>query len=48
MSRPAREIAKLFVEAVAAPDYEPEALAVLAAKKNLRLMKIAPGWTASS
>jgi len=39
----AREIAKLFVEAVAAPDYEPEALAVLAAKKNLRLMKIAPG-----
>ncbi len=39
----AREIAKLFVEAVAAPDYAPEALAVLAAKKNLRLMKVAPG-----
>ena len=39
----AREIAKLFVEAVAAPDYAPEALALLAAKKNLRLMKVAPG-----
>ncbi|HEY1218711.1 MAG: bifunctional phosphoribosylaminoimidazolecarboxamide formyltransferase/IMP cyclohydrolase [Bryobacteraceae bacterium] len=39
----AREIAKLFVEAVAAPDYAPEALAVLSPKKNLRLMKVAPG-----
>jgi phosphoribosylaminoimidazolecarboxamide formyltransferase/IMP cyclohydrolase len=36
----AREIAKTFVEAIAAPDYTPEALAVLNAKKNLRLMKI--------
>jgi phosphoribosylaminoimidazolecarboxamide formyltransferase/IMP cyclohydrolase len=39
----AREMAKLFVEAVAAPDYSPEALSVLAARKNLRLMKVAPG-----
>ena len=38
----AREIAKLFVEAIAAPDYTPEALAVLTAKKNLRLMRVAP------
>jgi phosphoribosylaminoimidazolecarboxamide formyltransferase/IMP cyclohydrolase len=36
----AREVSKLFVEAVAAPDYTPEALSALAAKKNLRLLKI--------
>jgi phosphoribosylaminoimidazolecarboxamide formyltransferase/IMP cyclohydrolase len=39
----AREMAKLFVEAIAAPDYSPEALAVLQAKKNLRIMRVAPG-----
>ncbi|MEO8368185.1 MAG: bifunctional phosphoribosylaminoimidazolecarboxamide formyltransferase/IMP cyclohydrolase [Candidatus Solibacter sp.] len=39
----AREIAKTFIEAIAAPDYSPEALAILAAKKNLRLMRVAPG-----
>jgi phosphoribosylaminoimidazolecarboxamide formyltransferase / IMP cyclohydrolase len=39
----AREIAKTFVEAIAAPDYSPEALAVLSTKKNLRLMRIAAG-----
>jgi phosphoribosylaminoimidazolecarboxamide formyltransferase / IMP cyclohydrolase len=39
----AREVAKTFIEAVAAPDYTPEALAVLTAKKNLRLMKAVPG-----
>jgi phosphoribosylaminoimidazolecarboxamide formyltransferase/IMP cyclohydrolase len=38
----AREIAKLFVEAVAAPDFSPEALAILTAKKNLRLMRVKP------
>jgi phosphoribosylaminoimidazolecarboxamide formyltransferase/IMP cyclohydrolase len=38
----AREIAKLFVEAIAAPDYSPEALAILAAKKNLRVMRVGP------
>jgi phosphoribosylaminoimidazolecarboxamide formyltransferase/IMP cyclohydrolase len=39
----AREIAKTFIEAIAAPDYAPEALEILRAKKNLRLMKVAPG-----
>jgi len=39
----AREIAKTFIEAIAAPDYTPEALAVLTAKKNLRLMRVAAG-----
>lgn len=37
----AREVAKTFIEAIAAPGYEPEALAVLSGKKNLRLMKVA-------
>lgn len=39
----AREIAKTFIEAIAAPGYTAEALAVLTAKKNLRLMKVSPG-----
>jgi len=39
----AREIAKTFIEAIAAPDYSPEALAVLRTKKNLRLMRVTPG-----
>ncbi|MCL4402211.1 MAG: bifunctional phosphoribosylaminoimidazolecarboxamide formyltransferase/IMP cyclohydrolase, partial [Acidobacteria bacterium] len=39
----AREAARLFVEAMAAPDFTPEALAVLRTKKNLRLMRVAPG-----
>jgi phosphoribosylaminoimidazolecarboxamide formyltransferase/IMP cyclohydrolase len=37
----AREIAKLFVEAIAAPDFSPEALAILTGRKNLRLMRVA-------
>ena len=36
----AREISKLFVEAIATPDYSPEALTILTAKKNLRLMRV--------
>jgi phosphoribosylaminoimidazolecarboxamide formyltransferase/IMP cyclohydrolase len=36
----AREVAKTFIEAITAPDYTAEALAVLTAKKNLRLMKV--------
>ncbi len=36
------EIAKLFVEAIAAPGFTPEALARLSAKKNLRLVEVAP------
>ncbi len=37
----ATEVAKLFTEAIAAPGYSPEALAVLAAKKNLRVLRVA-------
>jgi phosphoribosylaminoimidazolecarboxamide formyltransferase/IMP cyclohydrolase len=36
----AEELAKLFVECVAAPGYDPAALKHLAAKKNLRLMEM--------
>jgi phosphoribosylaminoimidazolecarboxamide formyltransferase/IMP cyclohydrolase len=39
----ARECAKTFLEAIAAPDYTPEALAALSGKKNLRLLKVAAG-----
>src|SRR5262249_2961337 len=40
---------KLFVEAMIAPAYQPEALSVLAAKKNLRVLQVEPsgdgtGW----
>ena len=34
----ARELSQIFYEAIIAPGYSPEALAVLAAKKNLRLL----------
>jgi phosphoribosylaminoimidazolecarboxamide formyltransferase/IMP cyclohydrolase len=37
----AREISKTFIEAIAAPEYSPEALAVLSARKNLRLIRVA-------
>lgn len=37
----AREVVKTFIEAIAAPDFSSAALAVLSAKKNLRLMKVA-------
>ena len=36
----AAEVAKLFVEAIAAPAFEPAALEKFAAKKNLRLVEI--------
>jgi phosphoribosylaminoimidazolecarboxamide formyltransferase/IMP cyclohydrolase len=39
----AREMAKLFVEAIAAPGYSPEAAQILSARKNLRVMQVAPG-----
>jgi len=39
----AREIARLFVEAIAAPGYSEAALAALAGKKNLRVMRVAEG-----
>jgi len=38
----AGEVAKLFVEAIAAPEFSPDALAILTAKKNLRLVKVKP------
>ncbi len=41
----AEEIAKLFIEAVAAPGYTPEALARFAARKNLRLIAVTPAKT---
>jgi phosphoribosylaminoimidazolecarboxamide formyltransferase / IMP cyclohydrolase len=36
----AAEVSKTFIEALAAPGYTKEALALLTAKKNLRLMKV--------
>jgi phosphoribosylaminoimidazolecarboxamide formyltransferase / IMP cyclohydrolase len=39
----AKQIAQTFIEAIAAPGYTPEALAVLAPRRNLRLMRVAPG-----
>jgi phosphoribosylaminoimidazolecarboxamide formyltransferase/IMP cyclohydrolase len=36
----AGEVAKLFVEAIAAPSFSAEALAILKAKKNLRLVRV--------
>jgi phosphoribosylaminoimidazolecarboxamide formyltransferase/IMP cyclohydrolase len=44
----AEEIAKLFVEAIVAPSFTPEALARFAAKKNLRLLRIAPAPAAGA
>jgi phosphoribosylaminoimidazolecarboxamide formyltransferase/IMP cyclohydrolase len=38
----ASEIAKLFVEAIAAPAFSERALSILKAKKNLRLVKVNP------
>ncbi len=39
----ADEVAKLFVECIVAPGYEPAALQKFAAKKNLRLLQL-PAW----
>jgi phosphoribosylaminoimidazolecarboxamide formyltransferase/IMP cyclohydrolase len=38
----ATEMAKLFVEAIVAPEFTAEALAIFSAKKNLRLLQIHP------
>ena len=38
----AREIASTFVEAIVTPSYAPEALAILQAKKNVRLLESSP------
>ncbi len=50
-SATAREIAKLFAEAVAAPGYSAGALEILRARKNLRLLEVkrsAPGLVVKS
>lgn len=47
----AEEVSKLFVEAIAAPGYSQDALAVLGKKKNLRLLVVrneVPGWAVRS
>ncbi len=38
----ATEVAKIFTEAIAAPDYSDEALKILGAKKNLRVLRVKP------
>ena len=39
----AEEVAKLFAECVAAPTFDEKAKSIFAAKKNLRLLELAPG-----
>ena len=39
----AEEVAKLFVECIAAPGFDEKAKAIFAAKKNLRLLELSPG-----
>ena len=41
----AEELAQQFIEVLLAPGYAPDALEVLAAKKNVRLLEL-PGWPA--
>ncbi|HEY7305719.1 MAG TPA: bifunctional phosphoribosylaminoimidazolecarboxamide formyltransferase/IMP cyclohydrolase [Bryobacteraceae bacterium] len=38
----AGEVAQLFVEAIAAPEFSKDALSILTAKKNLRLVRVKP------
>ncbi|WP_433052267.1 bifunctional phosphoribosylaminoimidazolecarboxamide formyltransferase/IMP cyclohydrolase [Dactylosporangium sp. CS-033363] len=40
----AKQISEIFTEVVVAPAYEPDALELLTAKKNLRVLR-APAWT---
>lgn len=39
----AQEVAKLFVECIAAPGFDDKAKAIFSAKKNLRLLELPPG-----
>ena len=39
----AEEVAKLFVECIAAPSFDEKAKSIFAAKKNLRLLELPPG-----
>jgi phosphoribosylaminoimidazolecarboxamide formyltransferase/IMP cyclohydrolase len=38
----AREMAKIFLEIIIAPDFSPRAIEILGAKKNIRLLRL-PG-----
>jgi phosphoribosylaminoimidazolecarboxamide formyltransferase/IMP cyclohydrolase len=44
----AESIKDIFTEVVIAPDFEPDALALLSTKKNLRLLKLPAGYSRSS
>jgi phosphoribosylaminoimidazolecarboxamide formyltransferase/IMP cyclohydrolase len=44
----AESIKDIFTEVVIAPDFEPEALALLSTKKNLRLLKLPAGYARST
>ncbi|MDM4761408.1 bifunctional phosphoribosylaminoimidazolecarboxamide formyltransferase/IMP cyclohydrolase [Galbitalea sp. SE-J8] len=44
----AESIAPIFTEVVVAPDFEPEALAILTAKKNLRVLRLPDGFARTS
>ena len=49
MNRPmteslARVVGAIFTDVIIAPDFEPEARALLQKKKNTRLIKVLPGW----
>ena len=44
----ARQIADVFTEVVVAPAFDTDALEVLSAKKNLRLLRLPQQWTAPS
>ncbi len=41
----AKQVAEIFTEVIAAPDYEPAALELLKQKKNLRILKLESGYT---
>ena len=41
----AEAVAQIFTEVVVAPDFEPAALTVLSAKKNIRLLRLPAGFT---
>ena len=40
----AQQVAEIFTEVIAAPDFEPEALEILRQKKNLRILKLEAGY----
>jgi phosphoribosylaminoimidazolecarboxamide formyltransferase/IMP cyclohydrolase len=46
--RAAEEIAKLFLEVVIAPKFDPEALSIFESKKNLRLIEVDPSCAAGT